>query len=87
VTIPTSLPVKTTEPTEALQLVFTSELTLRVGVEFTFKVIEETAVEHVPIPVAVNVIVIAPIVVGVKVGFRAFGLLKVPPVLVHVNDE
>jgi hypothetical protein len=53
----------------------------------TVNVIEETALPQFPNPVAVNVTVIAPVVVGVKVGFRALALLKVPPVLDHVIAE
>jgi hypothetical protein len=58
-----------------------------VGAWLTVNIIEEVGFEHTPNPVAVNVIVIGPVVVGVKVGFNALALLKVPPVLDHVIEE
>jgi len=86
VTVPATLPVSITEPTEALQLVLTILLAVRVTAGFTVNVKEETASEQASSnPVAVKVIVISPVVVGVKVGFNAFALLKVPPVLDHVT--
>ena len=54
-------------------------LAVRVTAVFTVKVKEEVASVQIPNPVAVKVIVISPVVVGVKVGFNAFALLKVPP--------
>ena len=60
-------------------------LAVRVTAVFTVKVKEEVASVQIPNPVAVKVIVISPVVVGVKVGFNAFALLKVPPVLDQVT--
>jgi len=48
---------------------------------------EEDTFEHAPNPVAVSVIVIGPVVVGVKVGFNELALLKVPPALDQVIEE
>jgi len=66
---PATLPVKVTAPTELLHCVPVMALAVKVGIAFTVNVIEETALAHVPNPVAVRVMVMAPVVVGVKVGF------------------
>ena len=86
-TVPVPVPVRVTAPTDALHCVFVIALAVRVGAALTVKVIDETALVHVPRPVAVSVTIIAPVVVGVKVGFNALALLNVPPVLVQVIVE
>ena len=76
-----------TAPIDALHCVLVITLAVSVGAELTVNVIDDTAFEQLPKPAAVKVIVIAPVVVGVNVGFNALALLKVPPVLDQVIVE
>ena len=82
VTVPATFPVRVTEPNELLHVVFAIALTAKVGVALTVKSIAFEASEQVlPSFPAVSVSLTIPVkpVAGVNVGFRAFGLLKVPP--------
>ena len=89
VTVPATLPVRVTEPNELLHVVFVIALTVKVGAPLIVKSIKSDAsVQELPSLPAVKVSLTVPVkpVAGVYVGFRAFGLLKVPPAFeVQVN--
>ena len=81
-----SLEVRTADPAELLQVELTIEDAVKVGIVLTVRTILSETFEHDPCPVDVSVNVIAPVVVGVNVGFSAWMLSNVPPALVQVME-